>query len=113
MYKVPESVKKDAKIGLELHKKGFVGGTTTGWNRAKQLINSDSINYDTVKIMKAWFSRHGPKAKNGGTSYPGYKKWVANGKPMTLTKENKSQYRGAVAWLIWGGDAGYKWIESL
>jgi hypothetical protein len=26
---------------------------------------------------------------------------------------NKRKYRGAVAWLIWGGDAGKKWVNSI
>ena len=25
---------------------------------------------------------------------------------------SKNGYRGAVAWLIWGGDAAYKWLKT-
>ena len=32
--------------------------------------------------MRTWFARHGPDASNGGTSYPGYCKWVNDGKPI-------------------------------
>ena len=36
--------------------------------------------------MLTWFSRHGPDARNGGTSYPGYFKWLENGSPTQGTK---------------------------
>lgn len=113
MYKIPTEVKREAKLGLKLHENGFAGGTTTGWNRAKQLSTSDKIDAKTVRIMKAWFARHGPKAKNGGTSYPGYRKWVSHGRPTKITPGTKNIYRGAVAWLIWGGDAAFDWIGKI
>lgn len=115
-YKVPLSVKKEAEIGLLLRKNGFEGGTSTGWGRGKQLKECEYVSKHTIKIMKAWFARHGPRAKNGGTSYPGYKKWVKNGKPKTPSSppnSNKNDYRGAVSWLIWGGDEGLKWVDSI
>jgi len=112
-YKVPKSVKIEAQLGLKLHNLGFKGGTSTGWGRARQLINCEYVGISTIKTMKAWFARHGPSAKNGGTSYPGYKKWVKNGKPMNFSKDNKNDYRGAVSWLIWGGDPALKWVETI
>lgn len=107
--KIPKNVKKDAEKGLELLDLGFSGGTETGINRAKQLAFNDTIPVSDVAVMRAWFARHGPDAKNGGTSYPGYCKWIQDQKP---TDKNYNNYRGAVAWLIWGGDAAYKWIKS-
>lgn len=112
-YRVPESVKSEARKGLQLRKSGFLGGTDTGWRRARQLIECESVSYQTIKIMKAWFARHGPDAKNGGTSYPGYRKWVSQGKPATPTNQNKSSFRGAVAWLIWGGTPAMDWVKSI
>ena len=109
LYNVPESVKTDAEIGLRLHNNGFKGGTKTGWDRAKQLVSKKSVSIDTLYQMKIWFARHGPDAKNGGTSYPGYCKWLEDGHPTDIGKNN---YRGAVAWLIWGGDAAYKWLKT-
>ena len=58
--------------------------------------------------MRAWFARHGPDARNGGTSYPGYCQWLDDGMPM----DKYTQNRGAVAWLLWGGDATYNWLKS-
>lgn len=106
-YKVPAKVAQEAKKGLEMHKRGFMGGTTTGWARARQLATCGYVSAKTIKTMKAWFARH------TYTSYPGYTRWVRAGKPMTLTSSNKRIYRGAVAWLIWGGDAGKKWVAGI
>lgn len=108
----PTEVRKQAKLGLELRKNGFEGGTTTGWNRGAQLANDATIPISDLAVMRAWYARHGPDAKNGGTSYPGYLKWKNNKKPKTATKENKDRYRGAVSWLIWGGDAAYLWLKT-
>jgi len=107
MYKIPQSVKNEALKGLEMHRRGFAGGTITGWSRAKQLSTCDSVSAKTIKTMKAWYARH------TYTSYPGYKKWVNQGSPMNLTKENRNKYRGAVAWLIWGGDPAKNWVNGI
>ena len=109
---IPKNVQREAKIGLKLRKNGFAGGTKTGWNRAKQL-SGKTIDVRSLADMRTWFARHGPDAVNGGTSYPGYCRWVRDGKPLTPGNGvSKNQYRGAVSWLIWGGDAAYKWIKS-
>lgn len=110
---IPNNVRKAARLGLQLSKY-FDGGTNTGWRRAEQLThNRKTIDAKSLADMRAWFARHGPDASNGGTSYPGYLKWVQAGKPMQPSKEHKkSMYRGAVAWLIWGGDAAYRWLKT-
>ncbi len=109
LFDIPKNVKTDAELGLRLHENGFKGGTKTGWDRAKQLVSQKSVDIDTLYQMKVWFARHGPDAKNGGTSYPGYCKWLEEGHPIDSGKNN---YRGAVAWLIWGGDAAYNWLKQ-
>ena len=107
--KIPKNVRDNALLGIKLLNKGFKGGTNTGWNRAKQLAYDEYIDSKSLADMRTWFARHGPDAKNGGTSYPGYCKWVKDGMPMN---KNFSKYRGAVSWLIWGGNAAYKWLKS-
>jgi hypothetical protein len=107
--KIPINVEKEAKLGLELLKNGFAGGTQTGWDRAEQLANGKMIDVNSLADMRTWFARHGPDAKNGGTSYPGYCQWVQDGKPMNNPSRD---YRGAVSWLIWGGDAAYEWLKT-
>jgi hypothetical protein len=55
--------------------------------------------------MRAWFARH------KYTSRPGYEKWVHAGRPRDNPhfKSTGSIY----AWLSWGGNAAYKWINRL
>jgi len=101
-------VRNAALIGVKLLDKGFKGGTATGWARARQL-SGDRIDAESLADMRTWFARHGPDARSGGTSYPGYIKWIDAGSPMDSGHNN---YRGAVSWLIWGGDAAYKWLKT-
>lgn len=79
---VPRSVARDASLGILMLKRGFAGGTPTGWNRAKQLAHDGYVDIKTLATMRAWFARHGPDARTGGTSYPGYCAWLKDGKPL-------------------------------
>ena len=103
MVKVPENVKNTALYSFKLKKLGFGGGLETGWKRAKQLATKESISIQDLRYMRAWFARH------IYTSYPTYKKWAKAGRPKT--KEWHSKH-GIVSWLIWGADAGFKWVNS-
>jgi len=107
--KIPKKISKTASIGNTLINNGFSGGTETGWNRGIQLERDDTISVSDLADMRTWFARHGPDAKNGGTSYQGFCKWVQDGSPMNT---GFKKYRGAVSWLIWGGDDVYKWLKS-
>ena len=109
-FPIPQDVKRAARLGLALRERGYQGGTATGWGRAHQLIRNERLDLHTLSVMRAWYARHGPDAKNGGTSYQGYLKWVNDGRPRDGRGVNK--YRGAVAWLIWGGDAAYRWLKT-
>lgn len=111
--KIPKAVRDAAKLGLQLHQRGFMGGTQTGWNRAKQLSGA-TIDLKSLADMRTWFARHGPDAKNGGTSYQGYLKWVNMGKTKSFQtpSSQKKKHRGAVSWLIWGGDPAYLWLKQ-
>jgi hypothetical protein len=103
MIKIPESVKKVALYSYKLAKLGFKGGVETGWKRAHQLSTRESIPIEDLKYMRAWFARHII------TSYPTYKKWFNNGRPKDSSWHNK---RGIIAYLIWGGDSAFKWVNS-
>lgn len=111
---IPESVRQQAAVGVKLLDAGFSGGTRTGWKRATQLANDKTISVADLAVMRSWFARHGPDAKTGGTSYPGYLRWLRDGSPSSLAENDalKNKYRGAVAWLIWGGDAAYSWLKT-
>ncbi len=93
----PREVAKFAKYGLQIRKKmieaGFRScGTPVGVKRANQLASRDKVSLQTIKRMKAFFDRH-------------YK-----------NRKSMPPKCGFVAWLLWGGDPGYKWccdvIES-
>lgn len=103
MIKVPDNVKKVALYSFKLKKLGFKGGLETGWKRAKQLSTKNEISIQDLKYMRAWFARHII------TSYPTYKKWIKAGRPKTSDWFNR---RGIIAWLIWSGNAGFKWVNS-
>lgn len=106
MALIPKGVRDQAMIGNLMIKNGYNGGTTTGWNRGRQLATAKTIPYRDLRVMRAWFARH------RHTSRPGYLRWVKDGKPTKLVPGMKDKYRGAVAWLIWGGDAAYDWVRS-
>lgn len=103
MVSVPSQVKQTALYAFKLRKLGFQGGLETGWKRAKQLGTKDSISIQDIKYMRAWFTRHII------TSYPSYKEWKEAGRPKTKEWHTK---RGIIAWLIWGGSAAFRWINS-
>jgi hypothetical protein len=103
MIKVPENVKKVALYSYKIKKLGFKGGLETGWKRAHQLATKESIPIEDLKYMRAWFARH------IYASYPTYKKWIKAGRPKDSSWHNKN---GVISWLIWSGDAGFKWVNS-
>ena len=103
MVKVPSNVKNVALYSFKLKKMGFGGGLETGWKRAKQLATNDSIPIEDLKYMRAWFARH------LYASYPSYKQWKKAGRPKDAKWHRK---HGIISWLIWAGDAAFKWVNS-
>jgi hypothetical protein len=90
----PAKVRKEAKLGLELHKKWKRGGTVVGVARAVQLSSGKAVSDAVIKRMYSYFQRHQHDRldKDGSDgSIPG---------------------RGYIAWLLWGGHSGRKWAES-
>lgn len=99
------SVRHAARLGLQMLHAGFRGSTSTGWERGQQLSRQRFIGPEDVREIRAWFARH------RYTSYPGYVKWVRDGKPLVATADNRDSYRGAVSWLLWGGDAMFSLVK--
>ncbi len=99
----PKAVASAAARGLELRRKYGRGGLDvreaakqgigSGVQRAVNLKNRDAVSAETVKRMKSFFARH-RKNKDGKTD---------KGEPSA----------GAIAWLLWGGDAGDRWSQSI
>ena len=92
-FKIPRNVQKWAAFGNYLKTKGYHGGTETGIKRGRQLANRQHISYDDFVTMRNWFARHGPGAKNGGTSFQrGHK----NGNsPVFTWYKNRNKNRGS------------------
>jgi uncharacterized membrane protein YgcG len=88
----PQAVRNNAKRGLELREKHGRGGTAVGVARARDLSNGAAISYDTIKRMNSYFARHEVDKKGEG--------W---GKDSA----------GYIAWLLWGGDAGWSWARGI
>ena len=88
----PQEVRSNAKRGLELREKYGRGGTAVGVARARDLSNGASLPLDTIKRMNSYFARHEVDKKGEG--------W---GKDSA----------GYIAWLLWGGDAGWSWAKGI
>jgi hypothetical protein len=88
----PAEVRANAKRGLELREKYGRGGTAIGVARARDLSNGSALSLDTVKRMTSYFARHEVDKKGEG--------W---GKDSA----------GYIAWLLWGGDAGWSWAKRI
>jgi len=88
----PQAVRSNAKRGLELRAKYNRGGTEVGVARARDLSNGAALSLDTLKRMNSFFARHEVDKKGEG--------W---GKDSA----------GYVAWLLWGGDAGWAWAKRV
>lgn len=96
-YKLPESARNNARKVLEWKEKygdEVKGMTETGWRRARQLANNESVGAETVKAMSQ-FARH-----------------KANSKVADEYKNEPWKDRGYVAWLGWGGDSGISWAQK-
>jgi hypothetical protein len=91
----PQGVRDNAKRGLELRREFNRGGTAVGVARARDLSNGKSLPLDTVNRMVSYFARHevDKKGENWGNA--------------------SDPSRGYIAWLLWGGDAGQTWANSI
>jgi hypothetical protein len=91
----PKGVQENAKRGLELREEFKRGGTMVGVARARDLSNGKSLPLETINRMVSYFARHEVDKKG--------KDWGNASNPS----------RGYIAWLLWGGDAGKTWADSI
>lgn len=92
----PLAVQRAAARGLELRRLHRRGGTAVGVARARDLANGRPVSESTRARMRSYFARHAvdliaPGARPGEPGYPS---------------------AGLIAWLLWGGDAGYRWVTN-
>ena len=91
-----DTMASNAKRGLAMRKEFNRGGTAVGVARANQLVSKEKLSPDTVLRMYSFFSRHevdkqGRGFNSGSDGYPS---------------------AGKIAWMLWGGDAGFTWSTS-
>lgn len=100
-YKVPQSVKANAKLGLKKRAEASPsnkGGTEVGVNRARQLIEQEYVDLATVKAMHSFFSRHAVDKSS--------KAWKE--------AEAKGEWsKGKIAWFLWGSDTAASWAKKI
>jgi hypothetical protein len=91
----PAKVRENARRGLELRKEFGRGGTQVGVARARDLSNGKSLPLETINRMVSYFARHevDKQGENWGNA--------------------KNPSKGYIAWLLWGGDAGKAWANSI
>lgn len=87
----PLAVAKKAERGLELRKKFGKGGTEVGVARAVELKNRRNLSPSTIFRMVSYFARH--EVDKMGKDF--------------FNKKKPS--KGYIAWLLWGGDPGWRW----
>lgn len=93
----PESVADAAERGLRWAREGFGGQglTRVGLARGNALAKRQNLSNETINRMRSFFARHGV---NRAESYD-------------LRNNEPTPWR--VAWDLWGGDAGERWVNSL
>jgi hypothetical protein len=94
-FNPPAGVVANAKRGLELRREFNRGGTDVGVARARSLSNGQGIPLETIRRMVSYFARHEVDKKG--------KDWGNASNPSA----------GYIAWLLWGGDAGKTWADSI
>lgn len=92
-FKPPQDVADEAALGLEWRQKYGRGGTEVGVARAVQLKNKRTVLPETINRMVSYFARHDGEGDNK----------EPNGEPSA----------GAIAWKLWGGDAGKRWSGKV
>jgi hypothetical protein len=89
----PKGVQTACKRGLDIKDeyagKGLVE-TTVNW--ARKMADGGDVDAAHIKKMHGWFARHKVDKKPN---------WA---RPPTP---------GYVAWMLWGGDAGQRWVNAL
>lgn len=92
-----KEMQANAERGLKLRREYGRGGTAVGVARARDIMNAKDLSDRTIKRMYSYFSRH----ESNYAEHYGEKE--TDGGPNAFT----------IAWLLWGGDAGFRWSERL
>ncbi len=93
----PQGVREAAQQGLDYRSEHGRGGTDVGIARARDLANGENIPPETLARMRSFFARHEQNRVP----------------PTEKTEPDGGPTNGWIAWLLWGGDAGKRWAESM
>ena len=99
-YHIPTAVRMAAKLGLALQ---YAYGQKTRNNRLKgilrasQLADGVVVHQRDIVQMNAYFARHTVDKKA----------------PNFYNLRNDNPSNGRIAWELWGGDAGEKWVKII
>lgn len=91
----PKGVAAVAARGLALRREHARGGTAIGVARARDLSARKALSPSTIRRMASYFARHDVDKRGKG--------WASRSDPSA----------GYIAWLLWGGDPGRRWAESI
>jgi hypothetical protein len=80
-----------------LSEKFHRGGTSVGVHRAKQLAERRDVSLRDIIAISAYFARH--EVDKASKSH----EWAHETDPSA----------GYIAWLLWGGEPGRRWADSL
>ena len=96
VYTPPKQVRSEALAGLRLsYRHDYSSASGIGLVRAMQLAVEPTVWRRTVERMFAYFDRH-----------------ISDTESSTFGN-NVQPSRGWIAWLNWGGTAGYEWSASI
>lgn len=97
LFTPPREAASAAGRGLALRERFGRGGTEVGAARARRLIALEPLDHREVRVISAWFARHGAQPRSlvrtwGDDVYPS---------------------AGWIAWNLWGGDACRAWADGI
>lgn len=94
-FSIPKSVQKAAMRGLALRKEFKRGGTHVGMGTARRLAEGGEISPQKVRHISKYFARH------------------AGDNLHKTGRDGDPPSNGYIAWLLWGGDAGWRWSRKI
>ena len=103
-YKAPQEVKRlvqraiDQNLSLPISRRAAYKTENnkrvpgTGMQTARMIVN-DRVDEKRLRVMSAWFARHGDN-------------------PLEKEARRASNSKAAIAWALWGGNAGRRWVAA-
>lgn len=103
-YRVPQTIRRIAQNAIDynlsrppsqrasMKREGSKVTFGTGMRTARRLA-SGSIDEAQMRLMRAWFARHGESDKE------------------KIARRDKTS-KASVAWALWGGNPAKRWVSS-